>query len=203
MVWGVHVYRSGDGGHSWEVLPSAPHVENDSSDLKAIWYLAAGHADHPATLYAGVEPAGLFVSADRGDSWHSVPGLNEHPTRGRWQPAKGGLALHSIYVDPRKAQRMYAAVSAGGVYRSDDGGSTWSPANRGVRPALIEAMTAARIGSRSRRGFPATSATPSPPTPAIPTPSTSFPKRAATCGRPWEARSRSIAAATAARTGSR
>jgi photosystem II stability/assembly factor-like uncharacterized protein len=133
MVWGVHVYRSGDGGHSWEILSSAPHVENDSPDLKAIWYLAAGHSDHPATLYAGVEPAGLFVSEDRGDSWHSVPGLNEHPTRGRWQPAKGGLALHSIYVDPRKAQRMYAAVSAGGVYRSDDGGSTWSPANRGVR----------------------------------------------------------------------
>ena len=93
--------------------------------LKAIWYLAPGHPSEPDVLYAGIQPAGLFASRDRGASWEPINGLNEHPTRDTWQPAKGGLALHSIYVDPRDARRIYAAVSAGGVYRSDDGGTTW------------------------------------------------------------------------------
>jgi photosystem II stability/assembly factor-like uncharacterized protein len=134
-VWGVHVHRSVDGGRSWEVLPAAPHHAQAEGDraLKAIWYLAPGHPSEPDVLFAGIQPAGLFVSRDSGASWEPVRGLNEHPTRETWQPAKGGLALHSIFVDPRDAQRIYAAVSAGGVYRSDDGGATWKPVNRGVR----------------------------------------------------------------------
>jgi photosystem II stability/assembly factor-like uncharacterized protein len=133
MVWGVHIYASRDGGQSWKLLPAVPHDESHKDAPKAIWYLAAGHRHDADTLFAGVEPAGLFVSRDRGSSWESVRGLNEHSTRSTWQPAKGGLALHSIYVDPRAADRIYAAISAGGIYRTDDGGSTWTPANRGVR----------------------------------------------------------------------
>ncbi len=135
MVWGVHIHRSSDGGHTWELLPEVPHHEpaEGSGSLKAVWYLAPGHSEEPETVYAGIEPAGLFVSRDRAMSWEPVRGLNEHPSRDTWQAAKGGLALHSIHVDPREAARVYAAVSAGGVYRSDDGGGTWTPANRGVR----------------------------------------------------------------------
>ncbi len=134
-VWGAHVHRSQDGGRAWELMPDVPHFAGaaDADILKAIWYLAAGHSGQSETLYAGIEPAGLFVSRDRGASWETVPGLNEHPTRSTWQPAKGGLALHSIHVDPRDARRIYVAISAGGVYRSDDGGGSWIPANRGVR----------------------------------------------------------------------
>ncbi len=131
-VWGVHIHHSRDAGGSWEVLPAAPHFEG-AEGLQAIWYLAHGDAKQSGTLYAGIEPAGLFVSRDGGQSWEGIRGLNEHPTRATWQPAKGGLALHSIQVDPREGRRIYAAVSAGGVYRSDDGGETWAPMNRGVR----------------------------------------------------------------------
>ena len=87
----------------------------------------------PQRLYAGIEPAGLFVTDDAGASWHSVATLNDHPTNHTWQPAGGGLALHSIIVDPANPQRIYCALSAGGVYRSDDGGASWLPVNRGVR----------------------------------------------------------------------
>jgi len=134
-VWGVHIHRSADVGRTWELLPEVPHhgSTEPAQGLTSIWYLAPGHTGEADTLYAGGEPAGLFVSRDRGASWSAVGGLNDHPTRGTWQAAKGGLALHSIYVDPRDARRIYAAVSAGGVYRSDDGGASWSPANRGVR----------------------------------------------------------------------
>jgi photosystem II stability/assembly factor-like uncharacterized protein len=135
MVWGVHIHRSSDGGRSWQLLPEVPHHDPAASppSVDAIWFLAPGHSDEPDTLYAGIEPAGLFVSRDRGDSWSPVSALNNHPTRATWQPAKGGLALHSIYVDPRDRQRIYAAVSAGGAFRSDDAGESWIAINRGVR----------------------------------------------------------------------
>jgi photosystem II stability/assembly factor-like uncharacterized protein len=135
-VWGAHVHRSTDGGDSWEVLDSAPH-HDDERGLKAIWFLAPGPPERPGTIHAGIEPAGLFTSPDRGATWQSVSGLNEHPTSATWQPAGGGLALGSIQHDPRDGSRIYCSLSAGGVYRSDDGGASWQPRNDGVRAEFL------------------------------------------------------------------
>jgi photosystem II stability/assembly factor-like uncharacterized protein len=131
-VWGPHVHRSDDGGRSWTVLEAAPRPP-DGSPLRAIWFLAPGPSAEPDTLWAGIEPAGLFVTRDAGGRWEGVAALNEHATRDRWQPAGGGLALGGIQHDPREPRRIYCSVSAGGVYRSDDGGASWTAANRGVR----------------------------------------------------------------------
>lgn len=138
-VWGVHIHRSQDGGQTWELLPEIPRRDGPggASEARAVWFLAPGHADKPGDLFAGIEPAALYVSRDYGLTWRPVRSLNEHPTRHTWQPAKGGLALHSIYVDPSDARRMYAAVSAGGAYRTDDAGNTWKPINRGVRAEYL------------------------------------------------------------------
>ncbi|MEE8477195.1 MAG: exo-alpha-sialidase, partial [Gemmatimonadales bacterium] len=140
VVWGAHVYRSDDCGRIWAKMPGVPHYDDDDDDdegtdrtLKAIWYIGPAHADAPDTVFAGIEPAGLFVSRDRGRSWNAVDGLNHHATNKLWQPSGGALALHSVQVDPRDSRRIYAAISAGGVYRSDDCGATWTTANRGVR----------------------------------------------------------------------
>lgn len=134
-VWGTHVYRSRDCGSSWTSLGQPPsHPQRlHPAGVSAIWYLAPGHPAKPEVLYAGIEPPGLFVSRDRGESWSPLNGLNEHPTRGAWEPSRGIFAVHSIYVDPAAPERIYAAVSAGGVYRSEDGGATWQCANHGVR----------------------------------------------------------------------
>lgn len=124
-VWGPHLHTSRDFGESWQLLESAPHYDH-ARGLEAIWYvLPLGE-----TIYAGIEPAGLFVSRDGGASWRGVDSLNRHATSDTWQPAGGGLALHSIIAD---GDRLFCAISAGGVYRSDDAGASWTPINQGVR----------------------------------------------------------------------
>lgn len=128
-VWGSHIHRSEDDGRTWETLESAPAFA-DGRSLAAIWRLAPGPDAEPETLYAGVEPAGLFATRDAGKTWHAVAGLNDHPSRTTWQAMGGGLALTDFWQsDPV----MYAAISAGGVYASSDGGRTWAPRNAGVR----------------------------------------------------------------------
>jgi len=130
-VWGAHIYRSEDRGASWTSLDATPahDAATGRGATKAIWYLAASDD----TLFAGIDPAGLFRSDDRGASWRAVESLNEHPTRSTWEPSKGCFAVHSICIDPVNPSNIVVAVSAGGVYRSDNGGETWHPANVGVR----------------------------------------------------------------------
>jgi hypothetical protein len=97
------------------------------------WHIEPGRASEPGVLYAGVQPATLFKSTDRGESWSLVESLYDHPQRGQWNPGAGGLCLHTILLDPTNPQRMYVAVSAAGCYRSDDGGGAWKPMNKNVR----------------------------------------------------------------------
>ncbi len=155
FVFGPATHYSDDLGESWtqaEVVPAftrpsisgRPHgtVEEAFSGLPApadlekviqIWNITPGRADEPGALYAGVQPAALFKSTDRGQSWMLVEGLYDHPQRGVWNPGAGGLCLHTIVLDPGDHQRMYVAISAAGVYRTDDGGATWQPRNKNVR----------------------------------------------------------------------
>jgi len=132
-VWGAHLYRSTDGGSSWTSLDRAPHHPpgRHRESLKAVWGLA--WTPDGSRLFAGIDPVGLFVSHDRGESWQDVASLNEHATRSAWEPSRGIFAVHSICIDPAAPNNMIVAISAGGAYRSEDGGTSWIPANRGVR----------------------------------------------------------------------
>lgn len=137
-VWGTHVYGTVDGGRSWTALGGRPAFPAaDAREVRAIWHLAPGGRSEPGVWYAGVEPAALFVSRDGGGAWELVAGLEEHAAAGTWQPAKGGLALHSIQVDAGSPHRVFVAVSAGGSYRSTDGGRSWVAINRGVRAEFL------------------------------------------------------------------
>lgn len=137
-VWGAHVYRTRDWGKTWEPLEARPSFpERDGRVVQAIWHLAPGANSEPGVLYAGVEPAALFVTQDEGGSWRRVRSIEDHPTAASWQPAKGGLALHSIQVDASDAERIFVAVSAGGAYRSDDRGRSWVAINHGVRADFL------------------------------------------------------------------
>jgi len=133
-AWGARVHVTRDGGRTWDPLPARPAFPGEAGRaVEAIWHVARGGASEPGRLWAAAEPAALFTSHDGGESWSWVRSLDEHPTRGSWQPARGGLALHSVQVDPEDPARVYVALSAGGCYRSDDAGASWKAINAGVR----------------------------------------------------------------------
>lgn len=108
-------------------------VQDKPEKLIKVWNITPGRVSEPCVLYAGAEPAVLFVSRDRGESWTLNEGLFDHPHRGTWYPGAGGLCLHTILLDPSDPQRMYVGISTGGCYRTDDGGRTWAPYNKNVR----------------------------------------------------------------------
>lgn len=115
--------------------PLTTHMWYDGSqhpwEFKRVWHIEPSLTD-PDTVYAGVEDAAMFRSTDGGKSWHELAGLRGHGTGPKWQPGAGGMGLHTIVLDPKNADRMFVAISAAGVFRTDDGGNTWAPKNRGL-----------------------------------------------------------------------
>jgi photosystem II stability/assembly factor-like uncharacterized protein len=110
-------------------------------EFKRVWHLEPSLAD-PDTVYAGVEDAALFRSADGGQNWQELSGLRGHGTGPKWQPGAGGMCLHTIILDPSDPQRIFIAISAAGAFRTDDGGQTWKPINRGLYSKYIPEPTA-------------------------------------------------------------
>lgn len=144
---GAGVWRSDDGGRSWSVKKFADgqfdawmqedpdqaaqfgYVRQEplfGGDLKAIWSLGL----HGGRLYAGGNPAALFVSDDGGDSWAELEALSDHPSRDTWNPGGAGLILHTIVGDPERADALWIGISAAGVFATEDGGRTWERRNR-------------------------------------------------------------------------
>jgi len=105
-------------------------------EFKRVWHLEPSPTD-PDTVYAGVEDAGLFRSTDGGQNWQELAGLRGHGTGPKWQPGAGGLCLHTIILDPKNPGRIYIAISAAGAFRTDDGGKTWRPINKGLHSQYI------------------------------------------------------------------
>ncbi len=137
--WGSTIRTSDDDGRSWNE-PERQKVRFPADSglaLTQIWQLAPGRATEPDVFYCGVEPAALFKSQDGGESWQPDEGLLSHEQRPRWQPGGGGLCLHTVLLDPNNASRMMIAISAAGVYRTDDGGRSWRPRNVGVRAQFL------------------------------------------------------------------
>ncbi len=127
--YGPAVWRSDDLGRTWSHSSEGLTYGDDGPQVATVWNVTAG----PDALYAGVEPAGLFKSADGGSTWSHVEGLTNHRTRPEWQPGNGGLILHSIVPSPTDKDRVWVGISAVGAFETQDGGSTWELRNKGVR----------------------------------------------------------------------
>lgn len=132
-IWGTVLRSSDDFGKTWTnpLEANLKFPADCGTSLKNIWQICLGR--EPQTIYCGVEPAALFESRDAGENWSLVRGLFNHAHRPRWLPGNGGLTLHTILLDPVNDKRAYVAISAGGLYRTDDGGEAWQARNRGIR----------------------------------------------------------------------
>jgi len=105
-------------------------------EFKRVWHLEPSLTE-PETVYAGVEDAALFKSTDGGKNWKELAGLRGHGSGMQWMPGAGGMGLHTILLDPTDPNRIYVAISAAGAFRSDDGGKTWKPINKGLQSQYI------------------------------------------------------------------
>ncbi len=105
-------------------------------EFKRVWHFEPSLTD-PNTVYAGIEDAALFKSTDGGESWHELSGLRGHGTGSMWQPGAGGMCLHTVILDPSNPDRIYIAISSAGAFRTDDGGKTWKPINKGLKSQYI------------------------------------------------------------------
>ncbi len=125
--------------------PLTTHMWYDGTqhpwEFKRVWHLEPSLTD-PDTVYAGVEDAGLFRSTDGGQNWQELSGLRGHESGAGWQPGAGGMCLHTIILDPKDPKRIYIAISAAGAFRTDDGGKTWRPINKGLHSQYIPNPTA-------------------------------------------------------------
>jgi photosystem II stability/assembly factor-like uncharacterized protein len=146
--FGQVMQRSNDGGKTWEqvgnkfVYEGVPgtHKWYDGTphpwEFKRVWHLEPSLKD-PDTVFAGVEDAAIFRTTDGGQNWQELPGLRGHGTGSDWQPGAGGMCLHTIVQDPSNSERLYVAISAAGAFRTDDGGKSWKPINRGLKSQYI------------------------------------------------------------------
>ena len=151
--FGQQVQRSDDGGKTWKPAGNkfaydgvpGTHQWYDGTphpwEFKRVWHFEPSIND-PETVYAGVEDAAMFKTTDGGQTWNELSGLRGHGTGPKWQPGAGGLCLHTILIDPTNPERIFIAISAAGAFRTDDGGQTWKPINRGLYSQYIPDPTA-------------------------------------------------------------
>jgi len=158
-VYGPSTHYSDDFGETWTQASASPsfsrpsrsgrplgtpdeaksldEAQEQTEKVLKVWHIKPAGNEKPGVLYAGVEPAALFISRDSGDTWNLNESLYDHPHREKWFPGAGGLCLHTILPDPVNAERIYVAISTGGCYRTDDGGKTWNPYNNNVRADFL------------------------------------------------------------------
>jgi hypothetical protein len=133
--YGPKLWYSDDPAGEWREAAGVALPDGGGQALERIWVIVAGEDE--GTLYAGGDPGVLFESRDGGESWELVTSLWEHPTRPQWQPGGGGLCLHSIAPWPGDPDRLALALSAVGVWLTDDRGATWRNGNDGLRARYL------------------------------------------------------------------
>ena len=131
--FGPAVWKSTDLGETWTHSSEGLAYAAGEEPIKAVWSLGRRNG----RLYAGVQPAGLFTSDDKGQSWRHVEGLQKHPSRPHWNPGGAGLILHSLAFDPKDDDRMWIGISSAGVFHTADGGESWEPRNSGTRADFL------------------------------------------------------------------
>ena len=117
------VYRSRDGGKTWEQAGGGiPHQR-----VLSVAFASARRGNGLAAIYAGTEPSNLYRSQDDGMTWETFPRLIELPSAPTWSfpPRPWTSHVRWITAHPIDPETVYVGIELGGVMRSRDGGATW------------------------------------------------------------------------------
>jgi photosystem II stability/assembly factor-like uncharacterized protein len=133
--YGPKIWAADDPAGEWQQTEGLELPEAGEASLARIWVIVPGEED--GLLFAGGDPGVLFESRDGGLTWELNRGLWEHETRPDWNPGNGGLCLHTVAPWPGDPARLLLAISAVGVWLSDDGGSSWRHSNTGIVPEYV------------------------------------------------------------------
>jgi molybdopterin converting factor small subunit len=132
---GPRIFLADDPTGEWEQSKGPAFPEDADESVVRTWVIQPGEED--GVLWAGVAPAALFRSEDGGRTWELNRPLWDDPTRTRWNGGAGGLALHSIATWPGDPSRLAIAISAVGVWITEDGGASWHRGVQGLAPRYI------------------------------------------------------------------
>jgi len=133
-TFGRGLWRSNDAGHTWEPIGDPGTAmrpwNGDGITSAKITAVAVSATDRPGgygIVYAGTEPTGLFRSEDGGDTWWELKALAELPSAPSWSfpPRPKTSHMRWITPDPLVPGRVFAAIEAGALVRSLDGGEHW------------------------------------------------------------------------------
>jgi photosystem II stability/assembly factor-like uncharacterized protein len=133
--YGPKIFHTDDPSGEWQQAEGVALPEGGDQALERIWVMVAGEAD--GVVYAGGDPGVLFESSDGGQGWSINEGLWSQPSRPDWQPGGGGLCLHSIAPWPGDPTRLAVAISAAGMWLTEDGGRSWRRGNQGLNPRYL------------------------------------------------------------------
>jgi photosystem II stability/assembly factor-like uncharacterized protein len=117
------VFKSTNGGTSWTAMNTGLHIQEDVHAL-------AVDPRTPTTLYAGTLASGVFKSTNGGASWTAVNTGLTHP--GDYGPYSS--PVHALALDPTTPTTLYTGTSRGEVYKSTNGGASWTAMNAGLPP---------------------------------------------------------------------
>jgi photosystem II stability/assembly factor-like uncharacterized protein len=120
---GAGLWRSDDGGRSFEQLTGIPN------DL--VWSVAVSASDRPAghgAVYAGTQLSALYRSTDGGETFEELESVQEIPSISEWSfpPAPDTHHVHQITLSMEDPGIVVFGVELGGVYFSADRGATWT-----------------------------------------------------------------------------
>ncbi|NHF61350.1 glycosyl hydrolase [Flavobacteriaceae bacterium TP-CH-4] len=166
VAWGDGVYRSADGGATWQQmgLATSEHIGRiliDPRDSNTVFVAAEG------PLWSSGGERGVFKTTDGGKTWKQVLQIDEHTgvTDLEFDPSNPDILYAAAYQRRRQTWALLAGGPKSGIYKSVDGGESWERKKTGlpkghmgkiglaVTPANPEVVFATIEATESEKGF--------------------------------------------------